>query len=87
MQSAYIRTGYTEVREQQVDQAELVVEDADNSDNLSESEVVAFVIQDFESGDRLAVVQLTEDKARELYAALGAVLTDHALSSQRDGGL
>lgn len=75
MQSAHIRTGYTEVRERQIDEPELIVEDADNSDNRGEPELVALVVQDFESGDRVAVVQLTQSKALELYHALGDRLT------------
>lgn len=70
MQSEYIKAGYTEIREEQIDPAELVIEDPDNSDNMGEREIVALVVQEFESGDRLAVVQLTKDGARKLHAAL-----------------
>lgn len=75
MQNEYIKAGYTEIREEQIDPAELVIEDPDNSDNMGEREIVALVVQEFESGDRLAVVQLTKDGARKLHAALEARLS------------
>lgn len=73
MQAEYIKTGYTEIHRSklgQIDNAELVVEDADNSDNPGEHEIVALVVRDRDSGDGLATVQLTKDGTHKLYEAL-----------------
>jgi hypothetical protein len=72
MQSEYIPAGFSEIHGPigQVESAELVVEDADNSDNDGEREIIALVAKNRETGDDLATVQLTEAGARRLFAVL-----------------
>lgn len=69
MESTYIRAEFAEVADRQFD-GEIVVEDPDNSDGGIG--VVALVVQDFDSGDRRAVLQLDQAQLTELLKALEA---------------
>ena len=69
MSSTYIRPGYAEIRDRTID-AELIIEDADNSDTDGEPGVVDLVVKEYESGDQVGYLQLTRQGADELVEAL-----------------